>query len=118
MWATRSPRLPIISFMLLIAFFTAGSGLWLMLPEASNGSGFNVPKEIVLLLVVIATVGLLKLIPGDVGRNLTRQYQIFKNKHTWVMTVIYTMTFGSFIGYRCRLCAGDQGGVWLSARRW
>lgn len=89
----------IISFMLLIALFTAGAGLWLMLPEAANGSGFNVPKEIVLLLVVIATVGLLKIIPGDVGENLKRQYKIFKNKHTWVMTVIYTMTFGSFIGF-------------------
>ena len=89
----------IIAGMLMIALVTAGSGLWLMLPEATNGSGLNVPKEIVLLLVVIATVGLLKLIPGEVGSNLSRQYQIFKNKHTWVMTVIYTMTFGSFIGY-------------------
>ena len=43
----------IISGMLLIALFTAGSGLWLMLPEAANGSGYGVPKEIVLLLVVI-----------------------------------------------------------------
>ncbi len=89
----------IIGFMLLIAFFTAGSGLWLMLPEAANGSGFNVPKEIVLLLVVIVTVGLLRLIPGEVGGNLKRQYKIFGNTHTWVMTVIYTMTFGSFIGF-------------------
>ena len=89
----------IISGMLLIALFTAASGLWLMLPEAANGSGFGIPKEIVLLMVVVATVGLLKLIPGDVGSNLSRQYKIFKNKHTWVMTVIYTMTFGSFIGY-------------------
>jgi len=89
----------IITGMLLIAFFTTGSGLWLMLPGSALGSGFNIPKEIVLLLVVIATVMLLKLIPGDVGENLSRQYQIFKNKHTWVMTVIYTMTFGSFIGY-------------------
>ena len=89
----------VIGFMLLIAFFTAGSGLWLMLPEAANGSGFNVPKEIVLLLVVIATVGLLRLIPGEVGGNLKRQYKIFENTHTWVMTVIYTMTFGSFIGF-------------------
>ena len=89
----------IISGMLLIALFTAGSGLWLMLPEAANGSGYGVPKEIVLLLVVIATVMLLKFIPGEVGQNLSRQYQIFKNKHTWVMTVIYTMTFGSFIGF-------------------
>ncbi len=101
-----SPHLhnPITSFgiiigMLLIAFFTAASGLWLMLPEAANGSGFGVPKEIVLLLVVAATVLLLWFIPGQVGGNLKRQYQIFKNKHTWVMTVIYTMTFGSFIGY-------------------
>jgi len=89
----------IITGMLLIAFFTAASGLWLMLPEAANGSGYGVPKEIVLLLVVAATVVLLKFIPGQVGENLGRQYQIFKNKHTWVMTVIYTMTFGSFIGY-------------------
>ncbi len=89
----------IITGMLLIAFFTTGSGLWLMLPGSALGSGFNIPKEIVLLLVVIATVMLLKLIPGDVGENLSRQYQIFKNKHTWVMTVIYTMTFGSFIGF-------------------
>jgi NNP family nitrate/nitrite transporter-like MFS transporter len=89
----------VISFMLLIALFTAGSGLWLMLPEEANGSGWNVPKEIILLLVVVATVGLLRLIPGDVGTNLKRQYRIFKNRHTWVMTVIYTMTFGSFIGY-------------------
>jgi NNP family nitrate/nitrite transporter-like MFS transporter len=101
-----SPHLhnPITSFgiitgMLLIAFFTAASGLWLMLPEAANGSGFGVPKEIVLLLVVASTVLLLWFIPGQVGGNLKRQYQIFKNKHTWVMTVIYTMTFGSFIGY-------------------
>ena len=89
----------IISFMLLIALFTAGSGLWLMLPESANGSGFNVPKEIVLLLVVLLTVALLRLIPGGVSRNLKRQYEIFNNKHTWVMTVIYTMTFGSFIGF-------------------
>jgi NNP family nitrate/nitrite transporter-like MFS transporter len=89
----------IITFMLLIAFFTAGSGLWLMLPEAANGSGFNVPKELVLLLVVIATVGLLRFIPGAVRRNLKRQYKIFENTHTWVMTIIYTMTFGSFIGF-------------------
>jgi NNP family nitrate/nitrite transporter-like MFS transporter len=89
----------IISGMLLIALFTAASGLWLMLPEAANGSGYGIPKEIVLLLVVVATVGLLKLIPGQVGQNLSRQYRIFKNKHTWVMTIIYTMTFGSFIGY-------------------
>ncbi|MAX74380.1 MAG: antiporter, partial [Nioella sp.] len=33
----------------------------------------------------------------------SRQYKIFGNKHTWAMTVIYTMTFGSFIGYSAAL---------------
>ncbi|MCV6604525.1 MAG: antiporter [Porticoccaceae bacterium] len=89
----------IITGMLLIGFFTAASGLWLMLPESANGSGFGVPKEIVLLLVITATVLLLKMLPGQVGSNLKRQYKIFNNKHTWAMSVIYTMTFGSFIGY-------------------
>ena len=31
--------------------------------------------------------------------GLDKQYVIFSNKHNWVMTWLYTMTFGSFIGY-------------------
>ena len=89
----------IITGMLSIAFFCALFGLWLLLPESANGSGFGVPKEIVLLVVIVSTVLLLKLIPGQIGTNLTHQYQIFKNKNTWVMSLIYTMTFGSFIGF-------------------
>jgi len=89
----------VMSGMLLIGFLTAVFGLWLLLPEKANGSGFGVPKEIVLLVVVAATVYLLKLIPGQIRTNLQRQYKIFGNQHTWVMSVIYTMTFGSFIGF-------------------
>ncbi|MGC9368895.1 MAG: antiporter [Paracoccaceae bacterium] len=93
----------IISVMLLIGFVTAAFGLWLMLPENVGGSGFDVSKWIVLPIVIALTVGLLKILPGQVGKNLTRQYRIFGNKHTWAMTVIYTMTFGSFIGYSAAL---------------
>jgi NNP family nitrate/nitrite transporter-like MFS transporter len=92
-----------ITFMLLIGFVTAAIGLWLMLPAKVGGSGFMVSKWIVLPIVIALTVFLLKLIPGQVGQNLTRQYRIFGNKHTWAMTVIYTMTFGSFIGYSAAL---------------
>ncbi len=107
----------IITFMLLIALFTAGSGLWLMLPEAANGSGFNVPKEIVLLLVVIATVGLLKLIPGEVGGNLKRQYKIFGNT-AYLGDDRYLHHDLWFVYRLCSdLCTGDQGRIWLSARR-
>ncbi len=92
----------IISGMLIIGFITAGLGAWLMLPSVNGGiatSGIGLSKWIVLPIVIALTVFLLKMIPGQVGQNLTRQYRIFGNKHTWAMTVIYTMTFGSFIGY-------------------
>lgn len=88
-----------MTFMLLIGFFTAIVGLWLMLPESANGSGFGIPKELILIGVVAATVFLLKLLPGQIKTSLNRQYRIFGNRHTWVMSVIYTMTFGSFIGF-------------------
>ncbi len=85
--------------MLLIGLITASIGLWLMLPEGVGGSGFGVSKWIVLPAVIAATVIALKMIPGTISENLNRQYKIFGNKHTWAMTIIYTMTFGSFIGY-------------------
>ncbi|WP_075999606.1 antiporter [Pseudohalioglobus lutimaris] len=89
----------IISGMLLIGLVTAAVGLWLMLPESANGSGWNISKEIVMVLVIGSTVFWLKMLPGSIGTSLTRQYKIFNNHHTWVMSVIYTMTFGSFIGF-------------------
>lgn len=89
----------IITGMFVVGFATAAFGLWLMLPEKVGGSGYMVSKWIALPIIIALTVLLLKLIPGSVGQNLTRQYKIFGNKHTWAMTIIYTMTFGSFIGF-------------------
>ena len=101
-----TPKLPAapVSFaimlsMLGIGFLTSVVGLWLMLPENANGSGFGIPKEIVIVLVLFSTVMLLKLLPGAIRTSLDRQYKIFNNKHTWVMSVLYVMTFGSFIGF-------------------
>ncbi|MGI3185677.1 antiporter [Nioella aestuarii] len=96
----------IITFMLVIGLITSALGIWLMLPGVEGGlpsSGINLSKWIVLPIVIALTVLGLKMIPGAVGQNLTRQYKIFGNKHTWAMTVIYTMTFGSFIGYSAAL---------------
>jgi NNP family nitrate/nitrite transporter-like MFS transporter len=85
--------------MLMIGLLTASAGLWLILPAAANGAGWNLSKWLVLPAVIAATVFLLKLIPGEISTSLKRQYRIFENPHTWIMTVIYTMTFGSFIGF-------------------
>ena len=85
--------------MLLIGLATATFGLWLMLPETAGGSGMMISKWIVLPIVIALTVFLLRLLPGGIGQSLKHQYKIFNNKHTWAMTIIYTMTFGSFIGF-------------------
>jgi NNP family nitrate/nitrite transporter-like MFS transporter len=87
-----------ITGLLGIAFVTAVLGLYLLLPPPV-GVGI-LSKWIALPLVIVLTVLLMRyLTTGELQQNLIRQYKIFENKHTWAMTVIYTMTFGSFIGY-------------------
>ena len=98
---------PVSSFfkmavMLVVGFATSIAGLWLILPESANGSGLNVSKWLVLPLVIAATVGILAILPG-LSQRVRQQYKIFKHPHTWIMTIIYTMTFGSFIGYSAAL---------------
>lgn len=100
---TPNPGSPIAAFaritgLLLIGFATAAAGLYLLLPPPT-GAGL-LSKWIVLPLVIASTVLLMRyLTRGELQANLRRQYRIFGNRHTWAMTVIYTMTFGSFIGY-------------------
>lgn len=105
-----TPKLPSAagSFSIQLAMYGIGLatsvlGLWLILPESANGSGFSIPKELVLVLVPLATVMALKFLPGAIRASLERQYRIFNNKHTWVMSVLYVMTFGSFIGFAAAL---------------
>ena len=94
-----------ILVMLLLGLIIAAIGLYLMLPASANGSGLGLEKLLVIALVVASTVLALKLLPlgRDYKEGLARQYRIFSNKHTWAMTVIYTMTFGSFIGFSAAL---------------
>lgn len=88
-----------ISGMLLIGFLTAAAGLYIILPAPAGLGAPSWAKWFVLAGIIVATVFLMKLIPGAIKPNLQRQFKIFGNKHTWVMSIIYTMTFGSFIGY-------------------
>jgi len=94
-----------IIVMLILGLATAAFGLWLMLPEVAYGSGLMVSKWVALPIIIALTVFLLKFLPlgVDYKEGLKRQYKIFKNKHTWAMTIIYVMTFGSFIGYAATL---------------
>ncbi len=58
---------------------------------------------VALPLTIVLTVALLRLIPGDIQPNIKKQFEIFRNKHTWSMTVLYILTFGSFIGFSAAL---------------
>ncbi len=101
------PAFAKILFLLAIGFVTAAFGLFFILPAPAGlegGSWFvdNILKNkwIVLPIIIALTVMLMKVLsPGELKENLARQYRIFDDRHTWAMTVIYTMTFGSFIGY-------------------
>ena len=101
---TPNPGSPVgamskIAGMLLIGFLTAAAGLYIILPAPVGLGAPGWAKWFVLAGVIFATVLLMKMIPGEIKPNLQRQFKIFGNKHTWVMSIIYTMTFGSFIGY-------------------
>jgi len=51
-------------------------------------------------LIIVATLLAMKLVAfGDMKPNLKKQFEIFKDKHTWSMTLLYIVTFGSFIGF-------------------
>lgn len=85
----------IMTGLLGIGFLISCLGLWPILTFAKVGW----VKWVVLPMVIVLTVFLMKQIPGGIKSTLNRQYKIFEHKQTWVMTIIYTMTFGSFIGY-------------------
>lgn len=88
-----------ITMLLLIGFLTAAAGLYIILPAPTGLGAPGWAKWPVIAGILFSTVMLMKMIPGDIKPNLKRQFKIFGNKHTWVMSIIYTMTFGSFIGY-------------------
>ncbi len=86
------------SGMLGLALIPATAGLFVILPSPT-GLGWTWAKYPTIIVVIVATVFLLRQLRGDIKPNLERQFKIFGNKHTWIMSIIYTMTFGSFIGY-------------------
>lgn len=83
----------------LLGFVGAAVGIGLLL-----GPTFGLPDLVKVFLVLAITIGVTLLVmryatPGPVRDNLIHQFGIFRKKHNWVMTWLYVMTFGSFIGY-------------------
>jgi NNP family nitrate/nitrite transporter-like MFS transporter len=82
-----------------VSMVTAGVGLYLYLPVASGGLGI-LNMWVAMPLIILSTLLAMKVVAfGDMKPNLDKQFAIFKDKHTWSMTMLYIVTFGSFIGF-------------------
>lgn len=82
-----------IALMIGIGLLTSFIGAWMLV-------GLKINVFIILPVIVILTLALMKLFaPSSIKDRLNNQLLILKDKHNWVMTIIYVMTFGSFIGY-------------------
>ncbi len=82
-----------IIWLKLLGLLSAAAGLYLLL-------GLKFSMWIVLPITIVLTLTAMRYTSPELVRtNLAGQFNIFRNKHTWVMTWLYVMTFGSFIGY-------------------
>ena len=77
-------------------------GLYLYLPAPVGVGLLNM--WVALPLIMLATLFTMKLAAfGEMKANIAKQFEIFGNKHTWSMTALYIVTFGSFIGFSMAL---------------
>jgi NNP family nitrate/nitrite transporter-like MFS transporter len=91
-----------IIWLYTLSFVPAGLGLYLYLP-APTGLGI-LNMWLAMPLIVFSTLMLMKLAAfGAMKDNIAKQFAIFKNKHTWSLTLLYIVTFGSFIGFSMAL---------------
>ncbi len=91
-----------IIYLWVLACLVGALGLYLYLP-APTGLGL-LNMWVALPLTIVATLMVMKLAAfGEMKGNIEKQFAIFGNKHTWSMTVLYIVTFGSFIGFSMAL---------------
>lgn len=91
-----------ITWLYTLAFIPAILGLYLYLP-APTGLGL-LNMWVLMPLITVTTLFLLRIEAfGEMKQNIQKQFSIFKNKHTWSMTALYLVTFGSFIGFSMAL---------------
>lgn len=53
------------------------------------------------VLAMILSAVYLRRVP--INANFRQQFDIFRDKHTWIMTIVYVMTFGVFSGFSAQL---------------
>ena len=91
-----------ITYLYTLAFIPAIFMLYLYLPKPT-GLGI-LSMWVAIPLDVILALGMMKLAAfGEMKEGVKKQFAIFSNKHTWSLTALYIVTFGSFIGFSMAL---------------
>ncbi|MFZ2523790.1 MAG: antiporter [Candidatus Ferrigenium altingense] len=91
-----------ILYLWLLTCIVGIVGLYLYLP-APTGLGL-LNMWVALPLIMIAMLFVMKLAAfGEMKAGINKQFAIFSNKHTWSMSALYLVTFGSFIGFSMAL---------------
>jgi len=91
-----------ITYLYTLAFVPAIFMLYLYLPKPT-GLGL-LSMWVAIPLDVILALGMMKLAAfGEMKEGVKKQFAIFSNKHTWSLTALYIVTFGSFIGFSMAL---------------
>jgi NNP family nitrate/nitrite transporter-like MFS transporter len=91
-----------ITYLYTLAFVPSILGLYLYLPKPTGVGLISmwvaIPLDIVSALLVMKLAAF-----GPMKEGVSKQFEIFRNKHTWSMTALYIVTFGSFIGFSMAL---------------
>ena len=102
--ATGSPIVAFmkITYLYTLAFIPTIGMLYLYLPAPTGLGVLNmwvaIPLDIAAALLVMRLAAF-----GTMKENVAKQFAIFSNRHTWSMTALYVVTFGSFIGFSMAL---------------
>ena len=97
-----------ITWLYTLAFIPSILGLYLYLPKPT-GLGL-ISMWVAIPLDVIAALFVMRLAAfGPMKEGVAKQFAIFRDKHTWSMTLLYIVTFGSFIGFSMALPLCDEG---------
>ena len=91
-----------ITYLYTLAFVPSILMLYLYLPAPTGLGLLNmwvaIPLDIVLALAMMKLAAF-----GAMKEGVAKQFAIFRNKHTWSLTILYIVTFGSFIGFSMAL---------------
>ncbi len=91
-----------ITWLYTLSFVPAILGLYLYLPPPTGLGILNM--WVAILFIIVTMLLVMKLAAfGAMKEGVAKQFAIFRDKHTWSMTLLYIVTFGSFIGFSMAL---------------